>query len=140
MTDRCTWHPILRWLLFLPAGIAGTSLVQGGLRATQWLNGSGAYWGECLAVAAESWAFLAPSLWILPRFHRLFTLIVLVPYLCIQVILTYLAFAQSGLSWGAISEAFIPVLGFVSASFAMVHFYSEYLPDDRAISYSTIQV
>jgi hypothetical protein len=121
MSQPCTWHPLLRWLLFLPAGIAAMSLAEFFVRITQHLNGNGYYIGECLASAIEPWAFLTASLWILPRFQRTLTVMFAVPYICFRGFILYLDLWKH--DWWA---ALIPFIGIVSAALTARYYYREY--------------
>jgi len=123
MNDECKWHPVLRWLLFLPAGIVATALVQALLRFGQWLNGSGLWWGDCLAAAAEPYAFLALALWVLPRFHRAFTLLFAIPYCSFELFIVMDSFTHSQSPWRYASVALISaVSGICTAIYYFRHY------------------
>jgi hypothetical protein len=123
MSNECQWDPVLRWLLFLPAGIVGTVLVQALLRFGQWLNGSGAWWGDFLAAAAEPWAFLALALWVLPRFHRTFTLIFAIPYCCFEAFVLVWSFMHSYTPWRDGSEAAVALASGIGTA---IYFFRDY--------------
>ncbi len=98
MDKQCTWHPVLRWILFIPVGFVCTALFQGLARFAQFIGGSGAFWGNCLAAVAEPVAFLIPALWILPRFHRPFIVLFGVAYCGLEVCVLYMTFTRYGFS------------------------------------------
>jgi len=121
MIDRCTWHPIVRWLLFLPAGIVAMCLARTTTLLAEYLNGEGRYWGECLAAAVESWAFLAASLWFLPRGRRVFILLFSLLYVGLAGVALYLdLFGSAHPRW---SSSFLLLITVISGIFAGWHYY-----------------
>ena len=64
----CQWHPVLRWLLFLPAGCVGCVLAILFVRYLYWFYGEGwfgegKFLAEYAVRAAEPIGFLAAALW-----------------------------------------------------------------------------
>lgn len=79
--NDCSWPVPVRWIAFVPVGLAATVLVQGLIRFS---NPGTAFFAECFARAAEPWAFLLPALWVLPRFNRAFIFLIIGLYLLFQ--------------------------------------------------------
>ena len=113
--NDCSWPTWLRWLAFLPLGLIVTSLVQGTIRLS---NMDAVFAGECVARAAEPWAFLMPALWVLPRFNKAFAVVVIGAYMLLQAVYTSSVVARPEAfqpQWTEITLAFI---AFVSAGAA----------------------
>ena len=123
----CKWHPALRWIVFLPAGCVATMLVQAGLRLVGLLHESdlwGGTWGyDSLAAAAEPLAFLAAALWVLPRFHRTFTLLLAVPYCAFELLFALDRISHSDSPWW---DGSLPAISFVSGICTAVYFVRHY--------------
>jgi hypothetical protein len=100
MNKECTWHPVLRWIFFIPAGLVFTTLLQGILRLAHYINGNGEFCGNCLAALAEPIAFLIPAIWILPKYHRPFILLFGIPYSFMEAYFLFLTFSRYGFSDG----------------------------------------
>jgi hypothetical protein len=129
MIDRCTWHPVVRWLLFLPAGIAAMCLARAIVILAQYFNGESRYWGLCLAVAVESWAFLAASLWFLPRGRRAFILLFSFLYVGLAGVALYLDLLGSAHPhWSSAALMFISVASGIIAGWHYYRRESEALP------------
>jgi hypothetical protein len=65
--DDCAWHPVVRWLTFLPLGLLATSIPQGIIRLA---NPEVPFFADIARAAVEPWPFFLVALWVIPRFHR----------------------------------------------------------------------
>lgn len=120
--NNCTWHPIAKWILFIPLGILATGIIQGLLR---WANSETPFIAELLAHAAEPWAFFYTSLWILPRFHRIFIGISLLIYIAIYLTTFYLTIVRDNFSAQPWADYSISVVAIVSSSIAAYYFFRQ---------------
>ena len=100
----------------------------------------GTLWQRCVATAAEAWGFLFASLWMIPRFHRGFTLTFSILYVGLYVAETIVFIL--GLSihdsashrWSHVAPSLFAV---ASGVIAAVHYYRKYTCEDTSIVAST---
>jgi hypothetical protein len=125
------WHSALGWLLCLPAGCVATALIQG-LIHLLWLWDYSVYdfwcpfWiGQHIAQAAEPFAFLAAALWVLPKFHRTFTLLFAVAYCGFELFLVVRMAERLGSSW-------LPATALASGICTAIYYVRHYTKADDA--------
>jgi hypothetical protein len=129
-SPTCKWHPALRWLLFLPAGCLATTVAQALIRV-YWWDFLGCRWlGEAVARAAEPVAFLAAALWVLPRFHRTFTLLFAVAYCGSELFFVLDRVAHSDSPW-------LPATSLVSGIWAAMYYLRYYTKTDSGKTLDT---
>lgn len=122
------WPPIIRWILFIPAGFICTSLTQGIIRLT---NSQPPYIAEILALAAEPWAFLIPAVSILPKGRKYFLIIFGVLYCLIHVANIYSHHNIRGYSASPWADTFLNLVALTSCISSILWLYSEILLDHK---------
>ena len=128
--NDCPWHPVLRWLLFLPVGFIVTSIVQGVLRLA---NTDTPFIAECLARTAEPWTGLLPALWVLPRFNRAFILLATATYLGVQATMVVFSYSMPEFSQQRWADATLSVIAVASAlGTAIYAWHQRYSGDSHA--------
>ena len=120
----CTWHPVLRWFLFLPAGCVGCVLAILCVRYLYWFVGEGwfgenAFLVEYAVRVAEPIGFLAAALWVLPRFHRTFTVLFAVPYCTLEMLFIVMKITCSDSPWRDASLATTSLVSWVAPRYVV---------------------
>jgi hypothetical protein len=144
MKTVSTWKTVVRWLIFIPAGLIGIILFRLGVLLAMWGNPEGQWWHSAFASSSEPWGFLLIiSLWIIPRFHRNLIIIFSTSYILLYSgeLLYFLSCISSRRSTYEIwTHTVISLSGIVSAAVAMIYFYRKYKREEISISNIAIDV
>lgn len=127
--NNCTWPIWLRWIFFIPAGILSTSIIQGALRL---FNSETPFIAECLARFVEIWAFFIVSLWVLPKFNKIFLWLISILYIIFYIgfiVVVFLKKIQSNQLWYDIILALIAVC----STFASIYYFSHREYNEKGI-------
>lgn len=120
--DDCTWHPVIRWLLFIPLAVVASGVAQALLR---WANADTPVLAELLSRAAEPWIFFYVSLWILPKFHIVFMWAVSVLYVATYCSTIYFTLTSPNFSADPWVDYAVSGTAVVSCILATRYFLSE---------------
>ena len=128
--NDCTWHPAIRWISFLPLGIVGTGIVQALIR---WANSETPFLAELLSRVAEPWVFFFISLWILPRFNRVFLIASATLYIGVYLSTVYFTTVNDDFSSQPWADYSISGVAIISCAAAIYYFIKEFqsIEDDR---------
>lgn len=124
-SSECTWHPAVRWVAFFPSGILATGIVQALLR---WANSETPFLAEILSRSAEPWAFFLVSLWVLPRYNRIFLFACAALYIGIYTSTIYLTAAIEKFSSQPWADYSISGVAIFSCGAAVYYFGALYSP------------
>lgn len=127
--NECTWHPIIKWVSFFPLGLLTTGVIQAYLR---WVNSETPFIAELLSRAVEPWAFFFISLWVLPKFHKIYIAAISIVYILIYLGTIYFTTVQEGFSVQPWVDYSISTVAIVSCSIAAFYFMRETYSDNES--------
>lgn len=117
--NDCSWNPILRWLTFFPLGLLASGIVQAYLR---WANTELPLTAEVLARAVEPWIFFFISLWILPKYNRVYLVIAAAAFILINIGTIYMVAYKQGFSQQPWADNLLSAIAILSCLGAVYYF------------------